>query len=136
MVFYYHMIYSPETDRQVRHCSQLQSLRIQQINTYNDIYSVHDDVLMSCRACLLRLLASYEHLPASTAGYQLLIPPPAGGLGPLLPPYSWRPHFPQGPRTLLSLCPLQIHRPKYKTDFLECVGLSPMEEKSPTYSRN
>jgi hypothetical protein len=33
MVFYYHMIYSPETDRHVRHCSWLQSLRLQQINT-------------------------------------------------------------------------------------------------------
>jgi hypothetical protein len=110
MVFHCHMIYSPETDRQVGHCSRLQSLRLQQINTYNDKYYVHDDVLMSCRASLLCLLASYERLPASTAGYQLLIsspPPPWAGRVPLLPPYSWWPHFPQGPRTLSSLCLLQ-----------------------------
>ncbi len=84
MVFYYHMIYSPETDRQVRHCSRLQSLRIQQINTYNDTYSMHDDVLMLCRARLLCPLASYEHLPISTAGYQLLIPSPSPRAGRVL----------------------------------------------------
>ncbi len=73
MAFYYHMIYSPETDRQVRHCSWLQSLRLQQINTYNDTYSVHDEALMPRRARLLCLLASCERLSIFTVGYQLLI---------------------------------------------------------------
>jgi hypothetical protein len=107
MVFYYHMIDSPKTDRQVRHCSRLQSLRSQWINIYNVTYSVHDDVLMLCRA---RLLASYERLPASTAGYQLLIPPPPplGGPGPPPSPIVMVASFPQGPRTLLSLCLLHL----------------------------
>ncbi len=81
MVFYYQMIYSPETDRQVRHCSCLQSLKLQQINTYNDTYSVYDNVLMLCQARLLCLIASYERQPASTAGYQLLISSPPGQAG-------------------------------------------------------
>ncbi len=75
------MIYSLETDRQVRHCSRLQSLGLQQINIYNDTYSVYDDVLMSCRARLLCLLASCERLSASTAGYQLLISSSPGWAG-------------------------------------------------------
>jgi hypothetical protein len=87
MVFYYHMIYTPETDKQISHCSRLQSLRLQQINTYNDTYSVHDNVLMWCRGRLLCLLASCECLPASTTGYQLLIssPPPRRAGSPSLP---------------------------------------------------
>ncbi len=38
---------------------------------------MHDEVLMSRRARLLCLLASYERLPVSTVGYQLLIFSPA-----------------------------------------------------------
>jgi hypothetical protein len=106
MVFSFHLIYSPETDRQVRHCSRLQSLRLQRINIYNDTYFVHDDVLMSCRARLLCLLASYERLPASTAGYQLLIssPPPQGWPGPPPSPIFMVASFPPGStHTLVSL---------------------------------
>jgi hypothetical protein len=57
----------------IKHCSRLQLLRLQQINTYNDTYSVHDEVLMSRGARLFRLLASCECLSVSTVGYQLLI---------------------------------------------------------------
>jgi hypothetical protein len=86
MAFYYHMIYSLETDRQVRHCSGLQSLRLQQINTYNDTYSVHDEALMSLRARLFCLLASCESLSVSTVGYNCLSSLPPGKPGPPSPP--------------------------------------------------
>ncbi len=71
--FYYHIIYSSETDKTIRHFSRLQSLRLQHINTYNDTYSVHDEALKSHRGCLLCLLASCERRSVSTIGYQLLI---------------------------------------------------------------
>ncbi len=59
MLFYYHMIYSPETDNQRRHRSQLQSLTLRQADVYNDTYSVHNEVLMSHWARPPVLLASY-----------------------------------------------------------------------------
>jgi hypothetical protein len=101
--FYCHMIYSPETNRQVRHCSWLQSLRIQQINAYNDTYSVHNGALMSRRARLLCLLASWERLTVSTAGYQLLISSPARRARPPFSPYIH--DGPISPRVHAHHCP-------------------------------
>jgi hypothetical protein len=111
MIFYYHMIYSPETDKQVRYCSRLQSLqslRLQQINMYNNTYSVHDNVLMLCQARLLCLLASYERLPVSTSGYQLLIssPSPPGGSGSPTFPIFMVASFP--PWSMHTLLPLSV----------------------------
>jgi hypothetical protein len=100
-VFYYHMIYSPETDHQIRHCSRLQLLKLNdELMWHNDTYSVHNEVLMSHRARLVVLLAPpwascHPHCCGLTAYLTLhwvgQVPPPH--------PHSWWPHFPQGPCT-------------------------------------
>ncbi len=110
MVFYYHMIYSPETDGQVRHCSRLQSLRLQQINTYNDTYSVHDDVLMSCRApspssMSSGILWTSAHLHWWVPTAHLF--PPGRAESPPSPTFMVA-SFPLGPRTLSPLCLLHL----------------------------
>jgi hypothetical protein len=63
MIFYYNMIYSPETDNQIRHCSRLQLLSLQQVDIHNDTYSVHNEVLMPV---LLFFWHPHERLAAST----------------------------------------------------------------------
>jgi hypothetical protein len=103
MVFYCHMIYSPETDRQIKHCSWLQLLRIQQVNAHNDTYSVHKGALVPCRPrpCLL---SSWECLTISVVRYQLLTSSPSRRAG---PPFS--PSIQDGPispRVHAHLCPL------------------------------
>ncbi len=103
MVFYCHMIYSPETDRHSKtwftitvikdmtdYCTQYC------MYTY-DTYSVHKGGLMLCRACPSCLPASWERLTSSTVWWV-----------PHLPQHSRWPRFPQGPCTSLSHCPLQI----------------------------
>ncbi len=82
---------------------QGRGLRIHQDNAYNDTYSVHKEALMLCRARLLCLLSSWEHLTVSAAWYQLLTSSPTRWAG---PPFS--PHInggPISPRVHAHLCP-------------------------------
>jgi hypothetical protein len=53
IVFYYHMIYSPETDNQNETSVMITIIVTEQMRTvvHNVTYSVHDEVLMSHRAC-------------------------------------------------------------------------------------
>jgi hypothetical protein len=108
MVFYYYMIYFPETDKQIMHRSRLQLSNLQwsTIQQYNNnTYSVHNEVLMSQRARPSYLLGSHERLPRSTVGNWLLILSPARRARPPFspPPFMVAP-FPSGStHSLLSL---------------------------------
>jgi hypothetical protein len=98
MAFYYHMIYFPETDNQVRHCSWLQSLG------YNRRMCtiIHTLCIMRswCRieSVLLLFWLPHRRIAASTAVNWLLILFPTGWAGhPLRPlihgdPISLRVH--------------------------------------------
>ncbi len=124
--FYCHVIYSPETGRQVKHCSWLQSLRIQQVNAYNDTYSVHNEALMLRRARLLCLLASWERLSVSAAKYQLLISSPDRGAGPPFPPtFMMAPFLPGSTHTLVPMSvtvPFHLCIFRIFSDFWTCVN--------------
>ncbi len=115
MVFYYHMIYSPETDGQVRHCSWLQSLRIQQVIAYNDTYSVQNEVLMPCQTRLFCLLSPWECLTVSTARYQLLTSSPIRRA----PPTFMMTPFPPGSTHIFI--PMSVTVPDRRSRILEVV---------------
>jgi hypothetical protein len=91
MVFYHHMIYSPQTDNQVRHCSQLQLLSLQQVDIYNDTYSVHNEVfffslifLLSLNKCTVLHRPLLARVCGGTGEYRKTIAPPPPWLGAII----------------------------------------------------
>jgi hypothetical protein len=114
MVFYCHMIYSPETDRHSKTWFTITAVwNIVDKCTYyaQDTYSVHKAGFVLCRAhppsflafCMSNLL----HCLMPTAHFAPLL----AGRVPRPPPHSIWPCFPQGPRTSLPHCPLQSRLP-------------------------
>ncbi len=80
MVFYSHIIYSPETDRYSK--TWLMITVVKDMTEYctwytYDTYSVHKGALMSCRARPPCLPASWERLTSSTVWCQLPVLFPA-----------------------------------------------------------
>ncbi len=109
MFFYCHMIYSPETDRHSKTWIM--------ITIYKAGQTAHDSHMIRtlcirvswCRAELVS--HAFWHLGMSNLLHCLMLtvcfPHRLAGRVPLFPLHSRWPHFPQGPRTFLSLFPLQ-----------------------------
>jgi hypothetical protein len=88
MVFYYQMIYSPETINTVKHNPCYGYWCGTQCTMYNDTYSVHKRSLVLWRARLLCSEAFYNvYLPPLSDANCLLFPP-LGRPVPLSPPTS------------------------------------------------
>jgi hypothetical protein len=88
MVFYYQMIYSPETNNTIKHDVCYGCWCGNWCTTHNDTYSVHKRGLMLWQARLLSSEAFWDVYPPPLSDTNCPPFPPPGGRGPPTPPAS------------------------------------------------
>ncbi len=114
MVFYYHMIYSPETNNQGKTLDYIHT-------TANTIYNRAMITISHCYVFCAWWVVDVASSPSGSppGSPMVVLSPlllqinclscsPLGGPG---PPYPWWPHFPQGPRAPPPPCPLHESMP-------------------------
>ncbi len=111
MVFYYHIIYCPETNNQHKTLFTITIIKAERWTVVHNVtYSVHDEVLMSYWSRLVVLLAS-PWTSCHLRCCRLILLPTWRARSPLRP-LTHGSHFPQGSCT--TLFPLSVTRRCFK----------------------